>query len=326
MYTRRMIQTRTALVGGFILLSVAASISLARTPGPERVGGGAVSAEPKAAALVPSAASASAPPGVSSAPSAPASDFLGVILARASVDLAARFDGRIRAVHVRLGDVVPAGASVASLDIPTLRFDLNMAEAEVHAAEVAQSRAAVELTQAEERLGRRRALSAEALATGEDLAAATYQQRLAEVQVQSARAQLAGKRARVGQLRKNTDDTEIRAPFEAIVAARYVDPGANVTAATPIVRLLSARDFFVRFAVPEESAARLSVGAPVEVSLGGAAPPRPASTLHGAVDKVSPEVDAASRMIIVEARLDAAALDMKARSGEMARVSIEEKR
>jgi len=317
-----MTQTRTALVGGFILLSVAAAISLARTRGPERMAGGAVSAEPKVAALVASVASvasASAPPGAPAVPGAPTSDFLGVVLARASVDLAARFDGRIRAVHVRLGDVVPAGASVASLDIPTLRFDLNMAEAEAHAAEVAQSRAAVELTQAEERLGRRRALSAEALATGEDLAAATYQQRLAEVQVQSARAQLAGKRARVGQLRKNTDDTEIRAPFDGIVAARYVDPGANVTAATPIVRLLSARDFFVRFAVPEESAARLSVGASVGVSLGGAA-------LHGAVDKVSPEVDAASRMIIVEARLDAASLDMKARSGEMARVSIEEKR
>jgi RND family efflux transporter MFP subunit len=314
MYTRRMIQTRTALVGGFILLSVAASISLARTPGPERALGSAVSAEPKAAAPVVSALAASATPGT---PGAPASDFLGVILARASVDLAARFDGRIRAVHVRLGDVVLAGASVASLDIPGLRFDLSMAEADVHAAEVDQSRAAVELTQAEERLGRRRALSAEALATGEDLAAATYQQKLAEVAVETARAQLAGKRARVGQLRKNTDDTEIRAPFEGIVAARYVDPGANVTAATPIVRLLSARDFFVRFAVPEESAARLSIGAPVEVSLGGAA-----LALHGAVDKISPEVDAASRMILVEARLDAGSLDMKARSGEMARVSL----
>ncbi len=311
-----MTQTRTALVGGFLLLSVAASISLARTPGPERALGSAVSAEPMAAAREAALPSASAP-----APSAaaPTSDFLGVVLARASVDLAARFDGRIRAVHVRLGDVVPAGASVASLDIPGLRFDLNMAEAEAHASEVEQSRAAVELTQAEERLARRRALSAEALATGEDLAAATYQQKLAEVAVQTARAQLEGKRARVGQLRKNTDDTEIRAPFEGIVAARYVDPGANVTSATAIVRLLSARDFFVRFAVPEESAARLSIGAPVGVSLGGAA-------LHGAVDKISPEVDAASRMIIVEAQLDAASLDMKARSGEMARVSIEEKR
>lgn len=310
-----MTQTRTALVGGFILLSVAASIALARTPGPERALGSSVFAEPVPSSRVAIPASASA----SAAPIAPASDFLGVVIARASVDLAARFDGRIRAVHVRLGDVVPAGASVASLDIPGLRFDLSMAEAEVHAAEVDQGRAVVELTQAEERLARRRALSAEALATGEDLAAATYQQKLAEVAVETARAQLAGKRAHVGQLRKNTDDTEIRAPFEGIVAARYVDPGANVTSATPIVRLLSAKDFFVRFAVPEESAARLSIGALVEVRLGGAA-------LHGSVDKVSPEVDAASRMIIVEARLDAASLDMKARSGEMARVSIVEKR
>src|SRR5512144_2192156 len=141
MYTRAMTQSRSALAGGFVLLTVGASIALARAPGPER------------ATRLPAPASASAPAPSASAsatPDGPPRGLLGVVLARTAADIAPRFEGRVRAVHVRLGDVVPKDGIIASLDIPTLHYDLSMAEASARAAEIEAQRAAVELAQAEE--------------------------------------------------------------------------------------------------------------------------------------------------------------------------------
>lgn len=308
-----MIQPRTAIVGALALLSLAGTITLASGRGAER------------ARLKTSASPASPPQAARPAESAPIPSpapqrFLGVILARSSVDVAARFEGRLRAVHVRLGDSVSAGSLVASLDVPSLRSDLSIAEAALKSAEVDEERAAVELAEAEERFDRRKALSADALASGEDLATARYQHKLARTRLSATHAGLAEKRAQVDKLRKSNADAEILAPFEGIVAARYVDPGANVTSATPIVRLISAGDLFVRFAVPEEKASTLSVGAQVRVDTGD-----DHAALRGSIDKIAPEIDASSRMVIVEARLDKPVAGAPVLSGEMARVSIEER-
>jgi RND family efflux transporter MFP subunit len=196
-----------------------------------------------------------------------------------------------------------------------------MAEATVKTALVEQERAVVELAEAEERFARRKSLSADALASGEDLSTARYQHKLAETRLSAVRAQLAEKRSQVEKLRQSNADAEIRAPFDGIVAARYVDPGANVTPATPIVRLISAGDLFVRFAVPEEKARALAVGIAVRVSAGD-----DRASLRGSIEKVAPEIDAASRMVIVEARLDKPGAGGPVLSGEMAHVSIEERR
>jgi RND family efflux transporter MFP subunit len=304
-----MSQRRTVLAGMFVVASVAASIALARA--------GATGDAAQARAIPPSfEAAPSAAPAARPLASAQESGFLGVALARSSADLAPRFEGRLRDVHVRLGDRVPVGALIATLDVPSLRFDLTIAEASLQAADVDQRRAAVELAQADEQLARRKALVEAALASGEDLAAAGYQQKLAATRVEAARALLAEKRSRVEQLRKSNADTQIRAPFEGIIAARYVDPGANVTPSRPIVRLISAHTLFVRFAVPEESAASLRLGEPVQIRAGEA-------SLGGAVEKIAPEVDAASRMIIAEAHLNAEADQAPVRSGEIVRVFID---
>jgi RND family efflux transporter MFP subunit len=302
-------QRRTVLASMLVVASVAASIALARSGATGNAPQGR--ANPRSSEAAPSASEAA-----KAAASAQESGFLGVALARSSADIAPRFEGRLRDVHVRLGDRVLEGALIATLDVPSLRFDLTMAEASSKAAGVDLERAAVELAHAEEQLARRKTLLEAALASGEDLAAAGYQQKLARARVEVARALLAEKRSRVEQLRKSNADTEIRAPFEGIIAARYFDPGANVTPSSPIVRLISAHALFVRFAVPEESAASLRLGGPVRIRAGGA-------LLDGAVEKIAPEVDAASRMVIAEALFDDEAGQTPVRSGEIVRVLID---
>ncbi|MCC6559283.1 MAG: efflux RND transporter periplasmic adaptor subunit, partial [Polyangiaceae bacterium] len=236
-----------------------------------------------------------------SAEGAPARErgFPGVILARASADLAPRLEGRVASIRVRLGDRVEADAVIATLDVPSLRFDVAIAEAALKAGEVELERASIERAEAEERLLRKQSLSAEALVTREDLATAGYQQKLSGARLDAIRADVAERRARLEKLRRAGADLQIRAPFAGVVAARYVEPGANVTPSTPLVRLLGDGDLFVRFAFPPEGAADIRTGPPVRVVVGARR-----LSLEGTVEKVSPEIDAASRMMIAEARLD----------------------
>lgn len=301
-----MLKHRTAGLGGGALLLVAGSLALALNRQVD------APARPRAEG---SSAEAAAPP---RALAAPRQEMLGVVLARTTADIAPRFTGRLRDVRVRLGDRVTAGSPLAELDLPSVQFELRMAEATLQAARVDGERASVELAETEERLKRRQALSAEALVSSEDLSAARYQQKLASARAKALEAQLAERRAQVDQLRKDRSDLVIVAPFDGIIAARYADPGSNVSPSTPILRLISADELFVRFAVPEDKTSGVKAGTPVVVRVGEQHLER-----RAIVDKVAPEVDAASRMVFVEARLEKAETAGQTLAGELARVSLD---
>jgi RND family efflux transporter MFP subunit len=274
-------------------------------------------------AAVPALAEAtSAVPTRTSAPSvnaaAPRAAYLGVVLARTSADIAPRFDGRLATVNVRVGDSVAQGAVLATLSVPTLRYDLRVAEAELQAATLDVDRASTELNQATERFARKQRLDAEHLALADDVTGADYQSRLAKTRLSSARSVASERRAQVERLRQDEGDTQIVAPFDGVVAARYVDPGMSVHSLVPVVRLITMNDILARFAVPQADAARIGIGDGVRI--------RTTEThrdLRGAVERVAAEVEPASRLIFVEARVTSGAAPSSAvPSGELARVEI----
>ncbi|WP_437998331.1 efflux RND transporter periplasmic adaptor subunit [Sorangium sp. So ce185] len=249
------------------------------------------------AAVLPAAPTIDASPPDKSEPPPAHRGFVGVLLSHRSVDLAARNEGRLRAVHVRLGDRIAAGDLLATLDLQTLRSDAAIATAALRGAEVALSRAREELAEAAERHRRKQALAVEGLASGEDLSAAEHQTAVARLQVDAAAAELREKRARVGHLRKVEADAEIRAPFAGRVVARYAEPGESVGTTLPILRLISDDGLLVRFGVPEEQRGEVDENASVRVRAGGV-------ELRGTVETIAPEIDAVSRAVVVEARIE----------------------
>ena len=95
-------------------------------------------------------------------------------------------------------------------------------------------------------------------------------------------------------------DTQIVAPFDGTIAARYVDSGTTVSRSTPIVRVISPTSLVVRFAVPEDQAAGVAAGRKAIVRVASVD-----LTAEAVVERVVPEIDAALRMVVVEARLAA---------------------
>jgi RND family efflux transporter MFP subunit len=223
--------------------------------------------------------------------------WTGVVVARESVDVTAEAQGRVQAIYVQIGDAVAPGARIASLDAAIPGQDLEMARSSLRASEADAQRATEELGAARVRNERR--LANPELFSKEELAEMELGVKTATAAVKVAEARVSEARARVRQLEAALGQSEVRAPFAGRVAERFVDQGAVVGPGTALVRLISAGDLMVRAAVPPEEARNLAVGDPVT------AKPRDAGdAVRGTVQRIAPEVDAASQMVLIEVRLD----------------------
>lgn len=222
--------------------------------------------------------------------------FVGVVFARQQVDLASSAQARVETIPVQLGTRVARGEVIATLDAAAIRRELSAASAAVRAAGADLTAARVELAAASEKV-KRLAKFPEGV-PGEEILGARTRERLSSAQVAGARARVGGAMARVEQLRLLVENAAIVAPFDGVIAARYVDPGALVGPGKPIARLISGDDLWVRFAIAEERAGTVHVRSCIRVALRS-----PDLVLPGAVEMVAPQVDASLRMLIAEARL-----------------------
>ena len=243
--------------------------------------------------------------------------FLGVVVATHTVDLAPKVNGRVDAVHVRLGERVNTNAPIATLDTAALRHDLKMGEAKLAIARAEEAKAQIELRQLEEELEAFTALSQSGNVSAKELSSAQHRHQGAAASLEAARARVAEAEAQILQLKQTLADAYIRAPFAGVISDRFVDPGAMVGPLVPIARLVSADNLRVRFAVPEQSAGGIGPGTAVQADVGAAG-----TQLTAVVDRVAPEVDIASRMIIAEAKLDPGETKKAIPSGTVVRVSI----
>ncbi|MBN1204471.1 MAG: efflux RND transporter periplasmic adaptor subunit [Myxococcaceae bacterium] len=263
-------------------------------------GGGVATASPAATARA---------QGGESPPPVPASDggaprlgqsapFLGVVIPHDSVDLSSKFEGRLERLEVDVGDTVRKGDVLARLDVRPLEQELAAARATVQGSRAEEQAASLALAEAREKKGRY--FTPRSLELGvyskEELATIRYQESTALARLQAARARTREQQARVVDLEQNVSEAALVAPFDGVVATRPVSPGARVAAGQPILRLLSTGGRKIRFAVPEEEARRLEPGSPLRLLIDPQG-----LTLAGVVESITPEVDAAARMVFAVA-------------------------
>ncbi|HYO58452.1 efflux RND transporter periplasmic adaptor subunit [Archangium sp.] len=255
-------------------------------------------------------------PSIEPSPAGPSQSelFLGVVLASEAVELSAPFEGQLARVGVQPGDRVKVGTVMGSMALEPLRSEELMAQALLEQAEAEQNRAELEANAAAERLQRYLKSPSGALSIDE-LSEARYQEKTALAQVAAARARIRERRAALAQIRQRLGEAEFRAPFDCVVAMRYLDPGTRVQAGRPVLRLIQAGGFRVRFAIPEGLSGRATTGLPVTIHL-----PALGKELPGKLESISPEVDGPSRMVFAMATL--LSPNDAIRAGMAARVSL----
>lgn len=242
-----------------------------------------------------SAPQASTPtPGPVSLPPTEGPGFLGVVIAEGSVDVAARFEGRLRSVEVQVGDRVRRGQLLARLEEQPVRHELSMTEADLRAARAEEDVARISLAEARESLqrGGDPKLVGMGAMSAEEQARLRFAELRAQARLETASAQVQRHQARVEQLRLHLSEALLTAPFDGRVSMRYLDPGALVKAGQPVVHVLGEAVRKVRFGVPEEH--RLEVGMPVLLQVRGED-----GLLPGKVEHVAPEVDTAAQLVLI---------------------------
>jgi RND family efflux transporter MFP subunit len=217
-----------------------------------------------------------------------------VIIAEQALDVATRLDARVENVRVQVGSTVRQGDVLVTLDARGLKEELAIAEAGLLSSKAEKELASLSLEQARERLQRREApeqLKLQAISQ-EELSAARYEQGTATAKLAVAQAKVKEQEARVNQLRQQAADTLLRAPFEGVVAGRFVHAGALARAGQPLIHLLRKGKTQVRFAVPAAESRSLAIGQAVEVTVTGGG-----QKLSGQIAQLAPEVDVSTLMV-----------------------------
>ncbi|MCG5525201.1 efflux RND transporter periplasmic adaptor subunit [Ectothiorhodospira haloalkaliphila] len=240
--------------------------------------------------------------------------FTGSLVAAHRVEVATRVAGRLKRLHVDIGDQVEPGHLLAELDDDEFQQDLEQARAELAVSNANLIEAQAALTSAQRALDRTRDLREQRVASQSELESAETDVEARQAGVTLARSQIAQRQAALRNAQIRLDFTRIQAELDNgegqwLVADRMVDQGSILQANTPILALVNLQPLRARVFVTERDYARLAPGQSAQLSTVA----HPGETFEGEVIRVAPEFREASRQARVEIQVPN--LDQRLRPG-----------
>jgi membrane fusion protein (multidrug efflux system) len=191
------------------------------------------------------------------------------LVAVQGVMVSAEVSGKVVHISFEPGTMVKAGDLLVQQDTDAENAQLRSAEATVVLTKLSYERA-------------RKLLSEKTSSQAEyDNANAQYKQAVA--QADNIRAVIAKK--------------TIRAPFAGVLGIRLVNLGQILSAGDPIVSLQSLDPIFVNFSLPQQQISRIRLGLTVRVKTDAL----PGEIIEGKITAINPQVEAATRNIMVQA-------------------------
>lgn len=207
----------------------------------------------------------------------------GALGANRSSEVAADVAGKVAATHVERGSVVKKGALLARLDGASAALAAAQARADSEGARADALLAADELARVQQ-------LHAKGAVAEVELTRAKARKEAADQRVAAAS-------ARAALQAKTASDVFIRAPFDGLVADRWVDEGEYVRPDTRVVTLIDVDTLRLKLFVPESAALSVREGQDVAFAVAS----EPGATFSARVRFIGPEVRSASRELVVEA-------------------------
>ncbi len=226
--------------------------------------------------------------------------YAGRVVSRRVSELGFERSGRLVHVAYDQGQRVAAGAVLARLDTREL-------EARRRELVARRQRIAAELALARSTTERRQRLHRTGVLATQRLDETVYAQ-------QSLESQLAAAVAAIEHLDVQLALSELRAPFDGILAERFADEGTVLPPGAAVLRLLEAGALEVHVGVPPASAARLEPGSLYAVEVEG-------TDVEAVLETLLPTVDPETRTLTAVFRLDEPPAGV--RHGALARIRLE---
>ncbi|HZQ92698.1 MAG TPA: efflux RND transporter periplasmic adaptor subunit [Terriglobales bacterium] len=252
------------------------------------------------------AEAAAAAPLSTTAASKPADSALfeasGPIVVENQLDVLAQRDGVVAHIAADTGARVSKGQLLAQLDDRQLQADKEAAEAKVASMEQNLKDFEAETRVLENDLNIAQQMYDAGLQTRQQLDHARYKLEGQRFQTRREAEIIRENRAMLRSLTLELEKTRILAPFDGVVARRYIREGQRVANNDRMFWVTATGPLSVKFTLPQEFAGKVAVADPVTVTA-------PASTAEYAarITRVSPVVDPASGSIEVQAQLTGAA-------------------
>ncbi|MEX2284656.1 MAG: efflux RND transporter periplasmic adaptor subunit [Gemmatimonadota bacterium] len=177
------------------------------------------------------------------------------------------------------------GQSVARGQVLARIEDSSLREA------VLSARSAVRTAEQSLQVAKRNAERAQALAQAGAMSDRDLEQ--ARWNVTNAESQLADAAARCSLAERQLSNTQVRAPFNGIVAEKPASPGDVVSPGTPLFTIVDPTRMKLEAAVPAAQIGAVRIGAPVQFTVQG----YPGRVFTGRVERVSPAADPATRQV-----------------------------
>lgn len=223
----------------------------------------------------------------------------GSLKPKEQVDVTPKATGRVERMHFQVGDAVKKGDLIAELEDDELQQQVNRAIAAQAVARASLAQREAELSNSRAELARTRTLFSEGLVPRQEFEAKQTGYEVVQAQVRLARAQEEQAQAELNELKIRLEQTKILAPMPGHIGRRYVDVGALVNPATPIVHLVNLSTMVTVANVPEREIRKLRVGnrATIQVDAFGD------SKVFGRVARIGPVLDVATRSASVEVEI-----------------------
>jgi RND family efflux transporter MFP subunit len=213
-------------------------------------------------------------------------DWPATVRSRTVANIAPKVMARVLEVRVTVGSAVRQGDLLAVLDDRDIKARAQQAQGALAAVEA-------QAAQADADLRRAQALFRKQASTQQELDSV-------EARAKSTRAQVAQARDALKEAQVALGDASMRAPFDGVVAERFVDPGDMAAPGKPVVVMYAPGSLRLETHVSEHCVGMLSVGMDVPARVDT---PVLESVAH--IEEIAPAADPQSRTFLVKASLSA---------------------
>jgi len=213
----------------------------------------------------------------------------GTVLARSRAKLGVESAGRGGVIFRREGDSAKAGEVLLRLDDRTELTRLLAARRNAEVARATADEANANAQLAKQNQARIASLKAQGLATPEQLDEANARLEAAAAEARACEGRQKSAAAAVLLAEDDMGHIEIRAPFDGVVANRFIEVGEQVIPGQPLMELVSRSRLYVSAPIDERDAGRLKAGLPVRITLDT----YPGVAWQSRLTRVSPVVEVA---------------------------------
>jgi HlyD family secretion protein len=251
----------------------------------------------------------------------------GTVKVRQRSKLSPEIGGRVKYLGAREGDRVQKGQLLLQLDDSELKAALSLAQRAEQSARSSVKEACVAADWAGRELDRNRALNQQGVVSDALLDQAKHNFETATARCDASKSELKRAQASVEVAQANLRKTELRAPFDGIVAQLSTEVGEWITPSPPgvpippVIDLIDNSRVYVEAPIDETDAGRVATGLPVRISLD----PYPNRTFGGTVTRIAPfvqDIEGQNRTVDVEAEFQDSSFAKTLLAGTSADIEI----